>query len=88
MLLIDGCDDAIIGFCDTPKGPVAVYNYELLVQVFERMYRGKLDDPHEAAVEWVEYNIVGAYLGDGTPLIVYPATRAELDERADDDEST
>ena len=60
---IDGCDSAIIGL-DVRNGAL-VYGYNALVQNF---ISDGMD--HDEAVEWVDYNIVGAYVGEMTPIIV------------------
>lgn len=62
-ILWDGCDDALIGI--TPNGE-AVYSIEKLWDVF--IAQGMTE---EEAVEWVDYNILGAYVGDFTPIHVY-----------------
>lgn len=62
-ILWDGCDDAIIGI--TPNGE-AVYSIEKLWDVF--MVQGM---NHEEAVEWVDFNILCAYVGDFTPIHIY-----------------
>lgn len=59
----DGCDDAVIGI--TPDGKV-VYSIEKLWEVF--IAQGMSD---VEAVEWVDYNILGAYVGEYTPIHVY-----------------
>lgn len=67
-LLIDGADAALLGFTNRVNSPLlAVYDYDKLVNVF-------IDDgmSYEDAVEWVDFNIVGAWLGDQTPIIVMP----------------
>ena len=61
-----GCDDAIVGLghrcgCDT----VVVYDYDKLVDVF--MQQG-MDE--EESIEWIDYNILGAWVGDDTPIIL------------------
>ena len=61
-ILWDGCDDAIIGI--TEKGQ-AIYSIERLWEVF--MAQGMSD---EEAVEWVDYNIICAYVGEFTPIHV------------------
>ena len=61
------CDDAVIGTgsrCGSPD--VFVYDYEKLIQVFVEQ---GMD--YEEAVEWVDYNILGAYVGDTTPIIMF-----------------
>lgn len=62
-ILWDGCDDALIGI--TPNGE-AVCSIEKLWDVF--IAQGMTE---EEAVEWVDYNILGAYVGDFTPIHVY-----------------
>lgn len=70
----DGCDAAIVGIverCGQP--PLVCYDYELLVQCF-------VDEETdlEGATEWVDYNIVGAWVGDGTPVILHrPLDKSE-----------
>lgn len=54
-----------------------VYDYDLLVEVFSRMFaEGEPPhedyDPCEAAVEWIDYNVVGGWLGPQTPIISCP----------------
>lgn len=61
-VLWDGCDAALIG----TSGGVAVYSYDALVRCFEEE-----GEATEDAMEWVDYNIVGAYVGPHTPLIVW-----------------
>ena len=78
--MIDGADDAIIGYADDPFR--VVYSYEGLVDAFA-------DGDRDQGVEWVEYNVIRglAYIADGSqPVIVYPADRDEIDMRADEEE--
>jgi hypothetical protein len=78
-IVIDGADDAIIGYADDPFR--VVYDYEKLIDVFAN--KGDRD----SGVEWVEFNVIRAlaYIADGSqPVIVYPAEREEIDMRADE----
>lgn len=75
-LLVEGADDAILGFiqrCGQP--PVAVYDNDRLIAHF--MAQGMT---FEEAVEWIDYNIIGAWVGEGTPGVLVRATREDLDE--------
>ena len=61
-----GCDDAIVGLghrcgCDT----VVVYDYDKLVDVFIQQGMNE-----EESIEWIDYNILGAWVGDDTPIIL------------------
>lgn len=64
----DGYDGAIVGFADRCGSPaLLVYDYELMVQV--NMMRDGWT--RESAMEWIDYNVVGAFVGEGTPLTLY-----------------
>jgi hypothetical protein len=66
-ILFDGCDSALIGYGSRiDMEPVAIYSYRLLVQSF--IEQGMDEDD---ASEYVEYNIVGLWAGERTPIIVY-----------------
>jgi hypothetical protein len=77
-ILYDNCDDALVGtarlYRDEQWVEVAVYSYEELVQSFKKEYLkddGITDDEaEEQAMEWVDYNVAGGYLGIYTPLII------------------
>jgi len=63
-LLADGFEDAFIGYfwrCGKPV--VACYDYEKCVRILIK--RDKMTD--EGAREFLEYNTVGAWVGEGTP---------------------
>ena len=50
---------------------VAVYDYDLLVSAFLTHGAGpEADCAYEEAQEFVDFNMVGAWLGSGTPIIV------------------
>lgn len=62
-VLWDGCDNALIGVTDNGK---AVYSIEKLWRIFQDM--GMTQDE---SVEWVDFNILSAYVGEYTPVHVY-----------------
>jgi len=67
-ILFDGCDAALVAIgCQHSKPVLAVYDYDLLVEV----YGGDTD-----AVEWVEFNIVCAWYGEHTPVILHYSSLA------------
>ncbi len=61
-LLADGFDDAIIGIVDSfSDNPVVLYDKDKCIDILcEDMSR-------EEAVEYFNFNIMGAYMGDNTP---------------------
>lgn len=70
MLKIDGHDDAILGPACIWRGSsrvdVLVYDAEL---IRENLMRGGMTS--EDAREFIEFNIEGAYVGEGTPILVW-----------------
>lgn len=80
MILYDGCDDAIIGVGSVHSKPlIAVYCYNKLVDVFVKQE----DMTYEEAMEYIDFNIVGAYVGETTPLIMhicYCGCELEIDD--------
>ena len=59
MLKVDGLDSAIIGIGRQFTQQFFVYDYDKCVEVF--MTRD--DMSVEDATEWMEFNVVGAYMG-------------------------
>ena len=67
VLLMDCFDEACIGYSQRINEPVlAVYSYDKMVEVL--MTRDGMDD--EEAMEFIEFNCVGAWIGERTPTIV------------------
>jgi hypothetical protein len=66
-ILWDGFEDAVIGFGERcGLGPVAVYSWDSMVQIL--IDRDEMDE--EEAAEYINYNILGAYVGEYTPIIM------------------
>ena len=67
-LLMDGFDEACIGYSQRINGPVlAVYSYDKMVEVL--MNRDGMD--YDEASEFIDYNCVGAWIGERTPIIAF-----------------
>lgn len=70
----DEHDSALIGSAyiqrDDTFVHVAMYEYEELILSFSKQFEDE-EDPEQSAMEWVDYNVVGAYMGINTPYIVY-----------------
>jgi hypothetical protein len=67
LLLMDGFDEAFIGFTTRINEPdVAVYDYDKMVETL--MFRDSMSA--EEAEEYIEYNCQGAWVGEQTPYIV------------------
>jgi DNA-binding transcriptional regulator of glucitol operon len=76
MLKIDGHDNAIIGpamiWRDNSLVDVLVYDAEA---IRENLMKDGMTA--EEAREYIEFNIEGAYMGEHTPVLVWPADEWE-----------
>jgi hypothetical protein len=69
-------DSALIGIARIQREKqwveVAMYSYDELINSFTEQFRGdSSEDPQQDALEWVDYNVMGAYVGIYTPFVVY-----------------
>jgi hypothetical protein len=77
MLKANGFDNALIGIgrrCS--QEDVLVYDFNKAVKIL--VNRDNMTE--EEAVEYLEFNTVGAWVGNKTPMFVYPMTMEEIDE--------
>lgn len=69
ILLMTDLDEAIIGVSQRLNEPVlAVYDWEKIIHIL--MQRDDMD--LDEAVEYTEFNIIGAWIGENTPIVVMP----------------
>lgn len=73
-------DSALIGSCRIEREEqwvdVAMYSYDELIATFTKHFidpenEDPEHDPELDALEWVDYNVIGSYMGIHTPFIVY-----------------
>ena len=62
-LLADGFEDALIGYSQQFNKTVALYDYDKCIKIL--MQRDGMD--WDSAVEFFEFNTLGAYVGEATP---------------------
>jgi len=63
-LLADGFEDAVVGICERFGAvPVVAYDRDKCVDIL--IQRDGMT--YEEAVEYFEFNVAGAYVGEGTP---------------------
>jgi len=78
-LFADGFDDAFIGLARRNHQVIAIYSEDKALWILERAMRDGCpkcltftwDEPCDhwsEAREYFEFNVVGAYVGEGTPL--------------------
>lgn len=67
-LYANGFEGALIGRGWQHTKLLAVYDYNKCVEIL--IERDEMT--HEEAIEWMEYNVVGAYVGEYTPIFMLP----------------
>lgn len=82
-LFADGFDDAILGLNTEGKSPRVVYSKEKMINIMAEELKEDSDDAVTDALEYLEFNTWGAYMGEGTPL--YLEDRFEDDELEDEE---
>lgn len=65
-LFADGFEDALIGLGTQFSREVAIYDYDQCCEIL--VARDGMT--WEEAVEWMEFNVCGAWLGDNTPIFL------------------
>ena len=62
LLTIDGFDEAVIGVVERAGLLAVCYDRNKIIQILMR------DMNYEEAFEYYEFNILGAYMGESTPV--------------------
>ena len=65
VLLADGLESAFIGIGRQFTHPVAIYSYKKTIRALKGMGMTK-----EEAIEYFDYNISQAFVGDSTPVFL------------------
>jgi hypothetical protein len=74
MLLADGFNDAVIGMGERAgQPPIVVYDFDKCVAILCERDNMSIDE----AVDFMYYNVVGAWVGDTTPLFVKRVNNVE-----------
>lgn len=69
FLLADGLEEAFIGIGYQFNTPIAIYSKKKAIQCF--MDQG-MDE--EGAYEYFDYNVIGSYVGEQTPIFLEDAS--------------
>jgi hypothetical protein len=65
-LIADGLDGAIIGMVfRCAMQPVVLYDYDKCIEIFAQSGMG-----YEEYIEYMEFNVVGAYVGENGPVFL------------------
>jgi hypothetical protein len=69
VLLADGFEHAFLGTTQRMNEPLlAVYSYSLMIETL--MLRDGMS--YTEAEEYIDFNVVGAWVGEQTPIIIHP----------------
>ena len=65
-------EEAIIGIVHRfGANPIVSYDYDKVIKIFENQFKESgSEDPYQDAIEWVDFNLIGAWDGDDTPCFV------------------
>jgi len=68
ILLADGYEDAFIGFSayQPNRPPCAIYDYNKCIKILHKRDKMSMED----AMEFFEFNTVGAWVGEHTPIFL------------------
>tara|TARA_R100000656_G_C3899715_1_gene118493 strand:- start:279 stop:527 length:249 start_codon:yes stop_codon:yes gene_type:complete len=81
MLIADGYDEAVLGVarrCTQPD--LIAYDVEKIIEIL--MTRDKMT--YEDAVEFFDFNIAGAWMGEETPIFINNMTLEEITANLED----
>ena len=72
ILLADGFEDAFVGVVESfGAAPKACYNYDTCIDVLMRdIAEGDSPPTYDEAVEYLEFNVTQAYVGEHTPAFI------------------
>ena len=74
ILLADGFEEAFMGVAESfGTAPKACYNYDACIDIL-RFTNNPTDEvmTYDEAVEYIEFNVTQAYVGEHTPAFIYP----------------
>ena len=79
-LFADGFDDAIMGY--DAAGYRVVYDYDKCIEILAKDMTNldDDDDPYMMAVEYFDFNVIGAYMGESTPVFIRLQATEETEE--------
>ena len=73
-IFVDGFDDAIIGLDTSGEVFRVIYDRDKMIDILRDCDRMYLDE----AIEYLEYNVWGAYVGEGTPIYAHEGNKERV----------
>tara|TARA_Y100001973_G_C5032668_1_gene248838 strand:- start:147 stop:398 length:252 start_codon:yes stop_codon:yes gene_type:complete len=83
MKLADGYEDAFVGTTISAfsRKQVALYDYDKCIMIL--MHDNNWSE--EEAVEWFDYNTIGAWSGDDTPIFINQHNIKDIEDYLDEE---
>ena len=83
MKLADGYEDAFVGTTISAfsRKQVALYDYDKCIMIL--MHDNNWSE--EEAVEWFDYNTIGAWIGDDTPIFINQHNIKDIEDYLDEE---
>ena len=83
MKLADGYEDAFVGTTISAfsRKQVAIYDYDKCLFILVDKYG--LDD--ETAIAWFDFNVLGSWVGDDTPIFINQHNIKDIEDYIGDD---
>jgi len=78
ILFADGFDQAIVGIDMDTDLPRVIYSKEMMIAIIAE------EIGEEDAIDFLQYNVWGAYVGTGTPMYINTGNREEVERLAED----
>lgn len=75
-MFADGFEKAVVGFQGEGDVLRVVYDKKIMLNILIE----NEDMTTEDAIEYLEYNVFGAYVGEGTPIYIDPGNYEEVFE--------
>jgi hypothetical protein len=86
MRVADGFDDAFVGTTISAFGrkQVAVYDYDKCILILMHDNHMTEDD----AIEYFNYNVIGSWIGEETPIYINQHTISNIDDYLEDQDES
>ena len=66
ILMADGFEDAFLGVAMQFNKPISIFDYDECLTILH-----KDGMSYDEAEEYMQFNVVGAYVGENTPIIIF-----------------
>jgi len=83
MRVADGFDDAFVGTTISAFGrnQVALYDYDKCIMIL--MHDNHMTE--EDAIEYFNFNVIGSWVGNGTPIFINQHSVKDIEDYREDD---